>query len=83
MLGLSVCSAVTHCLSTQRTANTHKHTYAHKETDREPPRPPPIHRHKDPTEARHHIGTEVVNRPSEVFLQGVSSSAFIEPLSDY
>lgn len=38
---------------------------------------------KLPTEDRHHITTEVVNRPSEAFLKGVSSSASIEPLSDY
>lgn len=34
-------------------------------------------------EDKHHISTEVVNRPSEAFLKGFSSSAFIEPLSDY
>lgn len=42
-----------------------------------------IYRHTEPAEGRHHISTEVVNRPSEAFLEGVSSSAFIEPLSDY
>lgn len=60
----------------------HTHTHTQEETDSEPPHAPK-HRHNEPTEDRHHISTEVVNRPSEAFLKGVSSSAFIEPLSDY
>lgn len=65
-------------ISSWRTA----HTHTQRKRDRERPRPS-MHRHTEPTEDRHHISTEVVNRPSEAFLQGVSSSAFIEPLSDY
>ena len=83
MLGLSVCSAVTHCLSFLKGPRAHALTFTQKERDRESPRPPSIHRHTEPTEDRRHISTEVVNRPSEAFLKGVSSSAFIEPLSDY
>lgn len=62
-----------HTLSipSQRTVHTHI------------PHASSIYRHTEPAEGRHHISTEVVNRPSEAFLEGVSSSAFIEPLSDY
>lgn len=79
MLGLSVYSAVTHCLSPLKGLHTHTHR---KEAAENPPHAPP-YTDTEPTEDRHHISTEVVNRPSEAFLKGVSSSAFIEPLSDY
>lgn len=68
-------------ISSQRTANTHILTHTGRDRQRTPHAPK--HRHNEPTEDRHHISTEVVNRPSEAFLKGVSSSAFIEPLSDY
>ena len=67
-------------ISSQRTANTHILTHRKRQTANPHA---PKHRHNEPTEDRHHISTEVVNRPSEAFLKGVSSSAFIEPLSDY
>lgn len=71
ILGLSVYSSVTHCLSLLKGLYTHI------------PHASSIYRRTEPAEGRHHISTEVVNRPSEAFLEGVSSSAFIEPLSDY
>lgn len=58
-------------------------TLALTQGDREPPHVPPMCKHKEPAEDKHHISSEVVNRPSEASLKGLSSSAFIEPLSDY
>lgn len=77
--GLPVSPHVMPCFWTsQMNANTLSHTRRQRTGLHAP-----MCRHKEHAEDKHHISTEVVNRPSEAFLKGLGSSAFIEPLSDY
>lgn len=59
-----------------RLFSCHTPTPPHKQTNS---RDPPSQRDTEPSEDRHHISTEVVNRPSEVFL----GESAVQPLLNH